>query len=730
MKALTIIAAILIAVFISTNVLAEPVLSVGTTKYAIVGALYDAGDYLLIGTEFGITKLHKATGDIEFYCDRLNDLPSERVSALTIDKEGNIWIGYTDKTHYEEIPGGGGLAKLDENNVVVFRFGTSDLPKNSIKSLAVDDVGNLWVGTYNGGLVKYNGTTMTVYDLSNSDIPNNVVNDIAVDNDGDIVIGTNYGIGIFDGETWSSYNKLNSGIPSNFVRCVSTDNKGNVWTGTGSGAARFDGETWTVYKKEDYGLATDGVKGLDIDAQGKIWICTADGIALYDKESWKAYSGDSSTLSDNEILSFAVDPEGNAWVGIDDCLLQFDGETWKEHGTGTLTGRDTWSRRINMPTARQGHSVCTVSGKIYAIGGATTSAGLVVSTVEEYDPVTDKWITKAEMLTDRSWLSCCVVNGKIYACGGYDGEESYGITTVEEYDPVTDTWTTKSPMPTGRWALGTFAVNGKIYAIGGSDDSPALAKYLGTVDEYDPVTNTWTTKSPMPTARSCYAAVVNGRIYAIGGKGNQATYSTVEEYDPATDTWTSKSPMPTARWGHATSAINGKIYTIGGAEGYPITMNYRTVEEYDPATDTWTTKSPSPIPTDRAYLLSCVINGKIYIIGPSYPGSYSEVYVYDPGGQPTWVDDMIPVGFALDQNYPNPFNPGTTINYRLEQEGKVNLVIYDLLGQKVATLVDEVKTPGNYEVTWNAASHANGMYFCRIELGDSKVLTQKMMLVK
>jgi len=89
-----------------------------------------------------------------------------------------------------------------------------------------------------------------------------------------------------------------------------------------------------------------------------------------------------------------------------------------------------------------------------------------------------------------------------------------------------------------------------------------------------------------------------------------------------------------------------------------------------------------------------------------------------------------PTGFSLDGNYPNPFNPKTTINYQLDQAGMVNLVIYDLLGRKVETLVDEMKTPGSYAVTWNAKDLASGIYICRVELGGSKVLTQKMMFVK
>jgi len=86
--------------------------------------------------------------------------------------------------------------------------------------------------------------------------------------------------------------------------------------------------------------------------------------------------------------------------------------------------------------------------------------------------------------------------------------------------------------------------------------------------------------------------------------------------------------------------------------------------------------------------------------------------------------------FSLSSNHPNPFNPITTISYQLNKTDMVNLVIYDLLGRKVETLVDEMKTPGSYAVTWNAQDFASGVYFYRIEFGGSKVLTQKMLLMK
>ena len=84
----------------------------------------------------------------------------------------------------------------------------------------------------------------------------------------------------------------------------------------------------------------------------------------------------------------------------------------------------------------------------------------------------------------------------------------------------------------------------------------------------------------MPTARSYFStSAVNGRIYAIGGvKSHESDLvAPVEEYDPATDTWTTKADMPTARAGLATGAVNGRIYAIGGWSGTTVS----TVEEYD-----------------------------------------------------------------------------------------------------------------------------------------------------
>ena len=75
---------------------------------------------------------------------------------------------------------------------------------------------------------------------------------------------------------------------------------------------------------------------------------------------------------------------------------------------------------------------------------------------------------------------------------------------------------------------------------------------------------------------------------------------------------------------------------------------------------------------------------------------------------------QLPKEFVLEQNYPNPFNPTTTIRYALPKESKVQLRIYNVLGQEVKTLVDEIQDVGYKSVEWNSGSVASGIYFCRI----------------
>lgn len=88
-----------------------------------------------------------------------------------------------------------------------------------------------------------------------------------------------------------------------------------------------------------------------------------------------------------------------------------------------------------------------------------------------------------------------------------------------------------------------------------------------------------------------------------------------------------------------------------------------------------------------------------------------------------------PLAFGMEQNYPNPFNPLTEINYAIDRAGQTKLDVYNLLGQKVATLVDRFKLPGRFSVQWDASEFASGVYFYKLSRGENTT-TRKMILLK
>ena len=118
--------------------------------------------------------------------------------------------------------------------------------------------------------------------------------------------------------------------------------------------------------------------------------------------------------------------------------------------------------------------------------------------------------------------------------------------------------------------------------------------------------------------------------------------------------------------------------------------------------------------------------------GSSFPYLRNNTPVDKPGERITIsneVEEGLPESFELSQNYPNPFNPTTSINYRIMNRGTVSLAIYNVVGQRVAYLVNQIQNAGNYEVIWDATNFSSGVYYYRLEAGGN-VLTKQMTLIK
>jgi hypothetical protein len=114
------------------------------------------------------------------------------------------------------------------------------------------------------------------------------------------------------------------------------------------------------------------------------------------------------------------------------------------------------------------------------------------------------------------------------------------------------------------------------------------------------------------------------------------------------------------------------------------------------------------------------------------PANIHEIgFWYQPGWILTGVDDglLLPNVFRLWQNEPNPFNPVTTIRFAVPRRTRVTMILYDIAGREVRTLVDDEFEPGYHRATVQASGLASGVYFCRMVAGDF-VDSRKLILLK
>ncbi len=198
-----------------------------------------------------------------------------------------------------------------------------------------------------------------------------------------------------------------------------------------------------------------------------------------------------------------------------------------------------------------------------------------------------------------------------------------------------------------------------------------------------------------------------------------------------------------------------KMYRADGANGLPGTQII-TPYSYTPAQVGWQSFDITGANVNGDFYVSVLYDGTNQpLIGGDLPPGNQRAYEYNSS---SWsklnspddytlfmratvtsttgvveIDSRVPPTFELAQNYPNPFNPTTTIKYQLPVEGKVTITVYNMLGQVVQVLTDEIQSAGYKSVEWNASAlgggFASGLYFYRIQAGNF-IETKKLLLLK
>jgi len=233
------------------------------------------------------------------------------------------------------------------------------------------------------------------------------------------------------------------------------------------------------------------------------------------------------------------------------------------------TVRGTWQARAPLPLELNHVGAAGLSGKIYAIGGFIKSNAEATAECFAYDPRANRWAPIAPLPNKRGSVSVAALDGKVHAVGGRD---TVSVTEHDVYDPATNRWSTAAPLPPseGRDHMGLVAYGGKLYAIAGRFTSSTNPTNLFEV--YDPASDQWKEMPSMPTARSGgVAAAFHDRILYLGGElrngRNNGVFTDNEAFDPVTNTWSELTPMPSGRHGAGAAVVGERLYVpAGGAK--------------------------------------------------------------------------------------------------------------------------------------------------------------------
>lgn len=405
-----------------------------------------------------------------------------------------------------------------------------------------------------------------------------------------------------------------------------------------------------------------------------------------------------------------------------------------------------WRYTTPMNVRRALHILVLLNtGKVLAIGG------LFEKSCEIFDPQTEIWDLTDSMNVSRNWGGFTTTNlqdNRILVAGDLTQDSIGGpfifLSDCEIFDPATEKWIIVSQMNLGRSNhTATILNDGRVLVAGGNTDAFQTAE----CELFNPINNTWNVISPMLEPRYSHAAILlkNGNVLISGGTNEfSLALKSCETYNSNLNQWNLVDEMLDYRLDHQIyflSEIN-KLLILGGA--VPSFGTEDSWEIYDP--DSLTPLYLASFPINQLIVDNNVqLSTKNIMVSGGWEYFFNPMPAFSPTKR-SWLfditsdvsqDNKIEKNFTLNQNYPNPFNPFTVINYTLQTFSKVELKVFNLLGNEVAFLVNTLQPSGDYKVNFDAKELSSGIYYYRLTIteagksnGNIFQQTKKMILLR
>jgi hypothetical protein len=410
--------------------------------------------------------------------------------------------------------------------------------------------------------------------------------------------------------------------------------------------------------------------------------------------------------------------------------------TWSSLGTGSSNGV---SGGVN--------ALAVVDSEVVVGGSFNEAGGVSANYVARFNTQTNTWSTlgtgSSNGVSGGGVNALAVVDSEVVVGGSFNEAGGVSANYVARFNTQTNTWSTLGTGSSNGVSGGVFAlaVVGNEVVVGGFFTS-AGGVSANRVARFNTQTNTWSTLgtgSSNGVSGGVFALAVVGSEVVVGGSFNEAggvSANRVARFNTQTNTWSTLGTGSSNGVGgivRALAVVGNEVF-VGGSFNEAGGVSANNVARFNTQTNTWSTLGTGSSNGVNGEVRALAVVGNEVFVGGSFTeaGGVSANYVARWNSGTSRVEQLSPTApktFLLEQNYPNPFNPSTTIRYQLPVASEVKLEVYDVLGKKIATLVNERQSAGSYQVVWNASGLSSGTYFYRLQAGTF-VETKKMIMVK
>jgi hypothetical protein len=465
----------------------------------------------------------------------------------------------------------------------------------------------------------------------------------------------------------------------------------------------------------------------------------------------------------NQGSSVSISSDGNTAIvgGSGDnsnagavWIFTRSGSVWTQQGPKLIgTGA--------VGNAKQGASVgISADGNTVIVGGYSDNSS--TGAVWIFTRSGGVWSQQGSKLVGTGFVGpafqgCSVsisADGNTAVTGGYLDNSNQGAVWI--FTRSGGVWTQQGPKLSGTGAIGVTVDQGNSVAIsadgntvieGGYEDN----NYRGAVWIFTQSGGVWTQQGSKLVGTGATGSLSQqGISVAISSDGNTAieggnddgNAGAVWVFTQSGGIWTQQGQklVGTGAIGIADQGFSVAISGDGNTAiigGYVDNSNAGAIWVFIRNSGIWTQQGQKLIGTgsagnaEQGSSVAISADGYTAIVGgPLDNASAGAVWIFvSPGIGITPISNEVPAGFSLSQNYPNPFNPATKFQFQIAKLGNAMLVVYDMLGREVSTLVNQQLKPGTYEIDFEGSRFSSGVYFYRLISGDYSQ-TRKLIINK